>query len=151
MDKRRFWRLFLRQFCLLLAITLGVVAFLYFSHSLAHQTDADWIRLLEWEALQKGAATVIGERERRAASADWLERLRQRQKQGQLTAAFDPGHLAVAMQSLTLFPAAFPQLVRLSTGKSVRDPAFQRGYRAFLKAFAAAFKPDRRPGGRHID
>jgi AcrR family transcriptional regulator len=108
--------------------------------------DANWIRLLEWEALQKGAATVIGERERRATSADWLERLRQRQKQGQLTAAFDPGHLAVAMQSLTLFPAAFPQLVRLSTGKSVHDPAFQRGYRAFLKAFAAAFKPNRRSG-----
>jgi TRAP-type C4-dicarboxylate transport system permease small subunit len=43
-DKRRFWQLFLRQFCLLLAISLGMVAFLYFSHSMAHQTDADWIR-----------------------------------------------------------------------------------------------------------
>ena len=43
-SKRRFWQLFLRQFCLLLAVTLGIVAFLYFSHSLAHQTDADWIR-----------------------------------------------------------------------------------------------------------
>ena len=105
--------------------------------------DANWIRLLEWEALQNGAAPVIDERERRAVSAEWLQRLRQRQKRGQLTRDFDPCHLAVAMQSLTLFPAAFPQLVRLNTGKSVHDPAFQRGYRAFLKEFAAAFKPRR--------
>lgn len=58
MDKRRFWRLFLRQFCLLLAITLGVVAFLYFSHSLAHQTDADWIRfgVIDFVALVAASA-----------------------------------------------------------------------------------------------
>lgn len=58
MDKRRFWRLFLRQFCLLLAVTLGVVAFLYFSHSLAHQTDADWIRfgVIDFVALVAASA-----------------------------------------------------------------------------------------------
>jgi len=57
-DKRRFWRLFLRQFCLLLAVTLGVVAFLYFSHSLAHQTDADWIRfgVIDFVALVAASA-----------------------------------------------------------------------------------------------
>ena len=43
-NKRRFWQLFLRQFCLLLAISLAMVGFLYFSHNLAHQTQADWIR-----------------------------------------------------------------------------------------------------------
>jgi hypothetical protein len=67
--------------------------------------------------------------------------MRQRQQQGQLTADFDPCHLALAMQSLTIFPAAFPQLVRLTTGKSVSDPKFQNAYRKFLKKFAAAFKP----------
>jgi len=52
-DKRRFWRLFLRQFCLLLAITLVLIGFLHFSHSLAHQTQADWIRfgLIDFAAL----------------------------------------------------------------------------------------------------
>jgi hypothetical protein len=42
--KRRFWQLFLRQFCLLLAVSLAMVVFLYFTHSIAHQSDADWIR-----------------------------------------------------------------------------------------------------------
>lgn len=106
--------------------------------------DPDWIRLLEWEALQETGEKLIDEAERREASADWLRRLRQRQKDGQLSAEFDPRHLALAMQSLTVFPAAFPQLVRLWTGKSVNDPQFQSEYRKFLKNFAAAFKPRNR-------
>lgn len=103
-------------------------------------SDPDWIRLLEWEALQDGSDEVIEEAERRTASAEWLERLRQRQKRGELTAAFDPRHLALAMQSLTMFPAAFPQLVRMITGESVDDPKFLRAYQMFLKKFAAAFR-----------
>jgi AcrR family transcriptional regulator len=106
--------------------------------------DADWIRLLEWEALQDGSKKTIDEKERRAASVDWLKRLRQRQKDGQLTPDFQPAHLALAMQSLTVFPAAFPQLVRLTTGRSVTDLKFQNEYGKFLKQFAAAFKPARR-------
>lgn len=57
-SKRRFWLVFLRQFCLLLAISLAMVAFLYFSHSLAHQTDADWIRfaVIDFVALVAASA-----------------------------------------------------------------------------------------------
>jgi AcrR family transcriptional regulator len=108
--------------------------------------DPDWIRLLEWEALQDGAVKLIDEKERRTAAADWRRRLRERQKRGQLTTEFDLCHLALAMQSLTIFPAAFPQLVRLYTGKSVTDPKFQHEYGKFLKEFAAAFRPHRRSG-----
>ena len=105
--------------------------------------DPDWVRLLEWEALQ-GSAKVIDEKKRRAACADWLKRMRQRQRGGQVTSSFDPCHLALAIQSLTMFPAAFPQLVRLATGRSIEDPKFQNGYRKFLREFAAAFRPVRR-------
>ena len=103
--------------------------------------DPEWIRLLEWEALQDGRKTLIDEKERRLASSEWLERLHQRQKDGQLTPEFHRAHLALAMQSLTVFPVAFPQLVRLTTGKSITDPKFQKEYGDFLKEFAAAFKP----------
>lgn len=106
--------------------------------------DPDWIRLLEWEALQNGKEKLIDKAERLEASADWLHRLRQRQKNGQLTPEFDPSHLALAMQSLTVFPAAFPQLVWLYTGQCVHDPKFQSEYRKFLKEFATAFKPRNR-------
>jgi AcrR family transcriptional regulator len=41
--------------------------------------DADWVRLLEWEALQGNPQKVIDDAKRRAATARGLERIRQRQ------------------------------------------------------------------------
>jgi TetR/AcrR family transcriptional regulator len=103
--------------------------------------DADWIRLLEWEALQGDGQKVIDEKERHALMTGWLKRLRQRQTRGELTSEFDPRHLALAMQSLTMFPVAFPQLTRLITDKSISDPKFQQAHAEFLKKFATAFQP----------
>ena len=103
--------------------------------------DTDWVRLFEWEALQGNARKVIDEKNRRAATARGLERIRQRQARGQISAEFDPRHVMLAMRSLTMFPAAFPQLTRLITGRSVSDPKFQRERAAFLKKFATAFQP----------
>lgn len=102
--------------------------------------DIDWVRLLEWEALQ-GGETVIDESERQAAVKHALKRVHRRQTGGQISAEFDPRHLMLAMRSLTMFPVAFPQLTRLIMGCSVFDPKFQQERAAFLKQFAAAFKP----------
>jgi hypothetical protein len=76
-SKRRFWLLFLRQFCLLLAISLGMVAFLHFSHSMAHQTDADWIRfaVIDFAVLAAASAATAALRLQRDAQR---ERDRQR-------------------------------------------------------------------------
>ena len=106
--------------------------------------DPNWIRLLEWEALQANGTRLIDEKERRDSSLDWLNRLEERQKKGKLTKQFKRTHLALAMQSLTIFPSAFPQLARLITGKPVNDPKFRAEYGQFLKEFAAAFKPTSR-------
>ena len=102
--------------------------------------DANWVRLFEWEALQARAKT-IDEKERLAATARGLGRIRQRQERGQISAELDPRHVMLTMRSLTMFPVAFPQLTRLITGKSVFDPKFQKERVAFLKKFAAAFRP----------
>jgi TetR/AcrR family transcriptional regulator len=103
--------------------------------------DADWIRLLEWEALQTDGQKIINQKERRVWTADWLKRLRQRQVRGEVSQEFEVSHLALAMQSLTMFPVAFPQLTRLVTGKSISDPAFQRAYAEFIQKFAVVFQP----------
>jgi TetR/AcrR family transcriptional regulator len=103
--------------------------------------DTGWIRLLEWEALQNSGQKVIDDNERCAQSADWLKRLGQRQARGELSADFDARHLALAMQSLTMFPPAFPQLTRFIMGRKIDDPKFQREHAAFLGKFAAAFRP----------
>ena len=103
--------------------------------------DVDWVRMLEWEALQGDAQKPVDEKERRAATARGMKRIRQRQARGQVSAEFDPRHVMLAMRSLTMFPVAFPQLTRLITGKSVFDPKFQKERMAFLQKFAAVFRP----------
>jgi AcrR family transcriptional regulator len=102
--------------------------------------DVDWVRLLEWEALQ-GTGRVIDQKERRAAVARGLERIRQRQMRGLVSAEFDSRHVMLTMRSLTMFPVAFPQLTEMIMGRPVFDPKFQRERAGFLKKFAAAFQP----------
>jgi menaquinone-dependent protoporphyrinogen IX oxidase len=84
---------------------------------------------------------LIDEKNRRATTARGLERIRQRQARGQISAELDPRHVMLAMRSLTMFPAAFPQLTRLIMGRSVFDPRFQKERTTFLRKFAAAFQP----------
>ena len=103
--------------------------------------DADWVRLLEWEALQSPEEKIIDEKQRLAAVAGGLKRIRQRQVRGQLSGEFDPRHVMLAMRSLTMFPVAFPQLTRLIMGRAVSDPRFQKERAEFLKQFADAFQP----------
>jgi AcrR family transcriptional regulator len=107
--------------------------------------DADWVRLLEWEALQDADNQLIDGTGRRSLAMRSLGRIRQQQASGHLSGEFEPRHLLLAMRSLTMFPLAFPQLTRLITGQPVSDPHFQKKYAEFLKKFAAAFRP---AGGR---
>jgi AcrR family transcriptional regulator len=103
--------------------------------------NADWVRLLEWEALQGGERKVIDEKQRRAAVERGLKRIQRRQARGQVSGEFDPRHVMLAMWSLTMFPVAFPQLTKFIMGRPVSDPRFQRERAEFLKKFAAAFQP----------
>jgi AcrR family transcriptional regulator len=107
--------------------------------------DADWVRLLEWEALQEADKKLIDGNSRRALAIRALGRIRQQQALGYLAGEFEPRHLLIAMRSLTMFPMAFPQLTQLITGQPVSDPHFQKKYAEFLRKFAAAFQP---AGGR---
>ena len=103
--------------------------------------DLDWVRLLGWEAVQYGGDRIFEEKFRRDGVARARERTRREQAQGLLSPEFKDSHLMLAKLSLAMFPAAFPQLTRLITGKSVRDLAFQRDYAKFLQKFAVAFRP----------
>ena len=110
--------------------------------------DRDWVRMLEWEALQGNAEKVIDEEQRLAATAHGLARIRQRQERGQISPDLDPRQVMLAMRSLTMFPAAFPQLTRLITGRAVSDPKFQKERAEFLRRFAAALRPAPGDGAR---
>ena len=112
--------------------------------------DTDWVRMLEWEALQEADGRLIDEKNRHTATARGIERIRQRQARGQISAEFDPRHVMLAMRSLTMFPAAFPQLTRLIMGRPVSDPRFQEERTEFLRRFAEAFRPAQATGPKYV-
>ncbi|HEX4343156.1 MAG TPA: TetR family transcriptional regulator [Verrucomicrobiae bacterium] len=103
--------------------------------------DMDWIRLLEWEALQTSGKRVIDEEQRSEAARLAVERMRRRQEKGLISKEYDPRHLILAMYGLTTYPVAFPQMARLITGLRIEDPQFQKDRMAFLRKFAEALRP----------
>jgi AcrR family transcriptional regulator len=103
--------------------------------------DADWVRLLEWEALQGADKRLIDQNSRRTLAARALGRIRKQQALGYLSGRFEPRHILLAMRSLTMFPMAFPQLTKLIMGRPVFDSHFQKKHVEFLKKIATAFQP----------
>jgi AcrR family transcriptional regulator len=112
--------------------------------------DLDWIRLLEWEALQGSDKKVIHQKQRREAMASAVAKIRRRQHLGLLSKELDPCHLLLSHMALTMFPLAFPQITRLITGYRVSDPRFKRARSAFLRRFSAALRTNWRPKRRWI-
>jgi AcrR family transcriptional regulator len=104
--------------------------------------DPEWIRLLEWEALQWEERKVIDEDRRKDSYVDAVERIRGMQRRGMLSSEFDAGQLLLGMMALTAYPLAFPQLARLATGLSVSDPKFQRQRAQFLRQIGNTLKPN---------
>jgi TetR/AcrR family transcriptional regulator len=98
--------------------------------------DPDWYRLLQWEALQPSENHVVHEERRRAVLARALQHVRQLQAQGTLPKELVPEQLLISMIALTAYPLAFPQQIRLITGRSVFDPEFQKQRCVFLEGFA---------------
>ncbi len=102
--------------------------------------DADWVRLLAWESLQTAKDRVVDETGRRRFARRTTARIRQKQRAGDLRADVPAAFLQLAKISLTMFPMALPQLARIITGRSPRDPDFQRQYSRFLETISAAFR-----------
>src|SRR5947209_2146401 len=87
--------------------------------------NPDYTRLLMWEALEmRPRQKVMGEAERLAIYADLRARVRAAQDAGELPATLDTDQMVITELALTLFPAAFPQIVRLLTGRTLDDPVF---------------------------
>jgi len=105
--------------------------------------DPEWIRLLEWEALQMFGQKLIDEKKRREALARAVAKIRRRQQLGLLSKELDPRHLLLSHMALTMFPLAFPQITRLITGFCVSDARFQRARSEFLRRFSSALRTKR--------
>src|SRR6478735_5480089 len=94
--------------------------------------DREWIRLLEWEALQFNGGSFIDERERAGRGREAVKRISDRQKLGHFTKRMEPSAMLLGMVALSWFPVAFPQLTRIITGRWPDDPTFVKEHREFL-------------------
>jgi TetR/AcrR family transcriptional regulator len=103
--------------------------------------DADWIRLLEWEALQVADSGIIAKKERQEFLQSILEQIREGQKNGRIAEQNDAAQILLSMMALTTFPIAFPQLTKMVTGLAANGEQFHQRRLKFLRAFAAAFRP----------
>ena len=99
-----------------------------------YNDNRDYTRLLMWEALEtKPRQKMMAEDERLALYESLRERVQLAQEAGDLPADIDPEQMVLTEVALTLFPSAFPQLVRMITGKSVDDPEFVKARETHLK------------------
>jgi AcrR family transcriptional regulator len=99
--------------------------------------NPDWVRLSQWEALELGDGPVVAEEERQARWSLAVERIRTQQAEGRIVGDLDPDLLLLALLALVNFPAGSPHAVRMLTGTSSADPAFQARYSTFLTRLAA--------------
>jgi TetR/AcrR family transcriptional regulator len=102
---------------------------------------ADGIRLLQWEALGTGDRKPVAEDERRKAWVEGTERIRDAQRAGHVHQDLDAECFALALMALSMFPLAFPQLVRMVTGLRVSDADFQQRQARFLRRLGAYLRP----------
>src|ERR1700720_2321541 len=107
----------------------GALAHIYLSGG----TDIDFIRLMEWEAIESGGRKCIAEDERRALFEKAVARLRVLQRKGSIPRGVDLTQLFISMLALAMFPLVMPQVIRLIHGMEPTDPRFMRERADFLR------------------
>jgi TetR/AcrR family transcriptional regulator len=96
-------------------------------------TDIEFVRLMEWEAIDSGGKRCTAEAERRALFEKAVTRLGVLQRSGAIPRGADLTQLFISMLSLALFPLVMPQLIRLIHGMEPTDPRFMRQRANFLR------------------
>ncbi|HSB63162.1 MAG TPA: TetR family transcriptional regulator [Thermoanaerobaculia bacterium] len=100
-----------------------------------------WMRATLWEALDPPAGRLPAADERRALWRAAVDALDDMQRRGRLRPDLDPRYLQLALVSLTLMPAALPQMAHLVTGLSPSDARFREGQATFLRALGRLLAP----------
>jgi AcrR family transcriptional regulator len=95
--------------------------------------DAEYTRLLMWEALETKPAKPVNEEIRRAFFSTWVDVVREEQAAGALPADLDAAQLVLTEVLLVLGPMLLPQVTHLVTGLDPTDPEFVAGRGEFLE------------------
>ena len=116
---------------------LAAILEFWFEQSLR---DPSYLRLLIREALNDTGEEIVEEASRRAYYQEHTDAIAGFQEAGRLSNAYDPVYLNLAMTALAVFPAVFPQLTRMITGRTPESRAFKRDWKRLLGQLADDLK-----------
>ena len=103
-----------------------------FEESVAAYLDAtldrpDWARLVIWQALGDDPGDRAGRADaQRVRMTEAVQRLRQRQRDGELTATVDAEFILLLAHALTFAPVAMPQIVESIFGVDPYSPDYRQ-------------------------
>jgi AcrR family transcriptional regulator len=97
--------------------------------------DAEYTRLLMWEALETKPTNPVNAEIRREFFRTWVEAVEAEQVAGNLPAELDAAQYVLSEIFLVLGPMVLPQLTFLVTGQAVTDPEFTEQRSKFLEAY----------------
>lgn len=95
--------------------------------------SVELVRLWMYEALERGDEDIVRLSERTALATTGIDAIRSAQARGELPPTLDAALLALARTALEVFPLAFPQLVRIVTGRRAASPEFDDAWKTFLR------------------
>ena len=99
-------------------------------------SDPQWVRILQWEAMEGGEEGGVERRkERYAQRLAWVEA---EQAAGHLPAGLDPELLLLSLVGAAVYPLLLPRVVELVTGLKPDGRTFRTRYRNHLIALAEA-------------
>ncbi|MFN8028434.1 MAG: TetR family transcriptional regulator [Acidimicrobiia bacterium] len=99
--------------------------------------DAEYTRLLMWEALETKPSKPVNEEIRRSFFDTWVGVVREEQAAGKLPADLDAQQLVLTEVLLVLGPLLLPQVTHLVTGHVPTDPEFVAARSEFLEHLEA--------------
>jgi AcrR family transcriptional regulator len=99
--------------------------------------DAEYTRLLLWEALETNPAKPVNAEIRRDFFATLVDVVQTEQAAGRIPADFDAAQWVLSEVCLVLGPMLLPQITRLVTGLVPTDPEFVAARRDFLEHLEA--------------
>ena len=87
-------------------------------------SDANYVRMTQWEALGGGKRKLVAEEERHSLVRANVTQLRREKVRGKLPADADEEMLVLVSAALRVFPLAFPQVTRQVSGLGPIDRDF---------------------------
>ena len=104
-------------------------------------SDMDFIRLMQWEALEMGNNTVVCEEKRAENFRTCSQRIQGGFHEDLARTGIRPDFIHLCFMAMNWFPLAFPQITRFVTGLDSDQEEFKKAHLTVISHFAKSAVP----------